>query len=47
MAELPTVEGHLEVTEGLEDGDLVVTAGVSKITDGLQVRVPDFESPGS
>jgi multidrug efflux pump subunit AcrA (membrane-fusion protein) len=30
----------LEVTEGLEDGELVVTAGVSRIQDGLTVKVP-------
>lgn len=33
-----TAEG-LEVFEGLEDGDLVVTAGVSRITDGQRVRL--------
>jgi RND family efflux transporter MFP subunit len=30
----------LEVTEGLKDGDLVVTAGVSRISDGQKVRLP-------
>jgi len=30
----------LEILEGIEDGDLLVTAGVHKLTDGLQVRVP-------
>jgi RND family efflux transporter MFP subunit len=34
-----TSEG-LEILSGLSDGDLVVTAGVSKITDSLRVRVP-------
>jgi multidrug efflux pump subunit AcrA (membrane-fusion protein) len=29
----------LEVLEGLTDGDKVVTAGVSKITDGQQVKL--------
>ncbi|MDH3207770.1 MAG: efflux RND transporter periplasmic adaptor subunit [Gemmatimonadota bacterium] len=29
----------LEIRSGLSDGDLVVTAGVSKITDGLVVRI--------
>jgi hypothetical protein len=29
----------LEVLEGLADGDKVVTAGVSKITDGQQVKL--------
>jgi RND family efflux transporter MFP subunit len=31
--------GGLEILSGLDDGDLVVTAGVSKIQDGLEVRV--------
>jgi RND family efflux transporter MFP subunit len=35
----------LEIREGLSDGDTIVTAGVSKIQDGLRVRVP--ETPGS
>ncbi len=35
-----TADG-LEVLEGLTDGDRVVTAGWSKIEDGLQVRLPD------
>lgn len=30
----------LEITEGLHDGDLLVTAGVSKLTDGRRVRIP-------
>jgi len=34
-----TGEG-LEVLEGIEDGDLLVTAGLHKLTDGLQVKVP-------
>jgi RND family efflux transporter MFP subunit len=34
-----TGEG-LEVLDGLEDGDLLVTAGLHKLTDGLQVKVP-------
>ncbi len=33
-----TVNG-LEVIEGLQDGDLVVTAGMSKIHDGMYVRL--------
>jgi RND family efflux transporter MFP subunit len=33
-----TAEG-LEILSGLSDGDLVVTAGVSKITDSLLVRI--------
>ena len=35
----------IEVTEGIAPGDMVVTAGVSRIYDGLQVRVP--KKPGS
>lgn len=33
-------EGGLEVFEGLSDGDRVVTAGVSRIRDGLLVLLP-------
>lgn len=43
-----TADG-LEILSGLSDGDLIVTAGVSKITDSLVVRMPgpaDDESPG-
>lgn len=29
----------LEITEGLEDGDLLVTAGVNKLVDGQQVKL--------
>lgn len=35
----------IEIYEGVQPGDLVVTAGVSRIYDGLQVRVPP--KPGS
>ena len=35
----------LEIASGIETGDLVVTAGVSRIYDGLTVRVP--KRPGS
>jgi multidrug efflux pump subunit AcrA (membrane-fusion protein) len=38
-----TAEG-LEVLEGLADGDRVVTAGWSKITPGLEVRLTDTGS---
>jgi RND family efflux transporter MFP subunit len=38
-----TAEG-LEVLEGLTDGEWVVTAGWSKIEDGLEVRLPDSGS---
>lgn len=34
-----TGEG-IEITEGLEAGDVLVTAGVSKINDGQRVRLP-------
>lgn len=37
-------DAGLEILEGLRDGDVIVTAGVTKIQDGLRVRVP--ESPG-
>ena len=33
-----TSEG-LEIFQGLSDGDLVVTAGVSRIQDGLKVKI--------
>ena len=32
-------EGLIEIQEGLADGELVVTAGVSRITDGQEVRL--------
>jgi RND family efflux transporter MFP subunit len=32
----------LEIVEGLDDGDLLITAGVSRITDGQKVRLPDL-----
>ncbi len=37
----------IEILDGLEDGQRVVTAGVSRIRDGLEVRVPplDGEEP--
>ena len=35
----------IEILSGVNPGDLVVTAGVSRIYDGLQVRVP--KQPGS
>ena len=35
----------IEIYSGIEPGDLVVTAGVSRIYDGLEVRVPN--TPGS
>lgn len=35
----------LEVTSGLEDGDLVITAGISQLEDGQRVRLLEPESP--
>jgi multidrug efflux pump subunit AcrA (membrane-fusion protein) len=35
----------MEIRSGVSPGDLVVTAGVSRIYDGLEVRVPS--KPGS
>jgi multidrug efflux pump subunit AcrA (membrane-fusion protein) len=37
-----TGEGGLEILHGLSDGEHVITAGVSRIQDGLEVRL---ESP--
>ena len=39
VADELTPEG-LEILDGVKEGDLVVTAGVSKIEDGMQVKVP-------
>ena len=37
--------GGIEIFDGLEDGDLLVTAGISRIQDGLQVRLsPDEQT---
>ena len=36
-------ESGLEVLSGVQEGDLVVTAGVSRIVDGQEVRVPAQE----
>jgi len=33
------VSDGLEVFEGLQDGDRVVTSGVARITDGQQVKL--------
>ena len=39
------VSEGLEITAGLQDGDLVVTAGVSQITEGQQVKLlPENQS---
>jgi multidrug efflux pump subunit AcrA (membrane-fusion protein) len=34
-----TADGDLEILQGLEDGEHVITAGVSRIGDGLEVRL--------
>jgi len=34
-------EDGIEILQGLDDGDRVVTAGVSKLTDGQKVRLPE------
>lgn len=31
----------LEITQGLKDGDLLITAGISRINDGQKVKIPD------
>jgi RND family efflux transporter MFP subunit len=41
-----TGEG-LEIVAGLEEGELLVTAGVSRLRDGLEVRLPSATEPGS
>jgi RND family efflux transporter MFP subunit len=33
------IDQGIEITEGLEDGELLVTAGVSKLTDGQKVKL--------
>ncbi len=43
VAEEMTSDG-LEITNGVSEGDLVVTAGVSKIQDGMTVRLPNVEA---
>ena len=37
-----TEEG-IEILEGLDEGDLLVTAGVSRLRDGMEVRLPSGE----
>jgi hypothetical protein len=36
----------LEILSGLSDGETVITAGVRRIQDGLQVRLLDPPQPG-
>jgi membrane fusion protein (multidrug efflux system) len=39
--------GHVEITEGLQDGDLIVTAGQQRVQkDGMAVRVVELGKPG-
>jgi hypothetical protein len=32
-------EDGIEILDGIADGDLIVIAGVSQITDGLKVKI--------
>lgn len=41
-----TAEGELEILSGLEDGEYVVTAGVSRVRDGMEVEISDPRSLG-
>jgi multidrug efflux pump subunit AcrA (membrane-fusion protein) len=34
----PSGSGYLEVTDGLVPGDIIVTAGVTKLREGMKVR---------
>ncbi|MFQ5935911.1 MAG: efflux RND transporter periplasmic adaptor subunit, partial [Acidiferrobacterales bacterium] len=34
----------IEILEGLKDGDLIITAGVSRIQDGLKVKLPQSKN---
>ncbi|MCG8416534.1 MAG: efflux RND transporter periplasmic adaptor subunit [Proteobacteria bacterium] len=40
----PTADG-IEILEGIKAGDLVVTAGLTRITDGLDVKVAEKKNP--
>ena len=40
----PTADG-VEITEGIEEGDLVVTAGRTRISEGLTVKIPVKAAP--
>jgi len=33
------IDDNFEITEGLVDGELVVTAGISKLSEGMQVKL--------
>ncbi len=33
------IEENFEILEGLDEGELVVTAGISKLTDGMKVKL--------
>lgn len=37
--------GGLEILGGLDDGDLLVTAGISRIEDGMRVKLPGKGAP--
>jgi len=46
----PVVPGELtsdglEIVEGLSNGDVLVTAGVSRIRDGMEVKLPEALTP--
>jgi multidrug efflux pump subunit AcrA (membrane-fusion protein) len=38
-----TADGGLEILRGLVDGERVITAGVTRIQDGLEVRLDTVE----
>jgi membrane fusion protein, multidrug efflux system len=41
-----TVDAGVRITGGLSAGDLVVTAGVQFLRDGMRVRLPGDRPPG-
>ena len=41
-----TADGGLEIVHGLADGERVITAGVSRIQDGLEVRLDEGAGAG-
>jgi membrane fusion protein (multidrug efflux system) len=41
------LNGRVEVTSGLRPGQRVVTEGIIKVTDGMQVRLDGEGRPGS
>ena len=42
-----TLDEGFEILEGLVDEELVVTAGISRITDSMRVSLPRPPGPGS